>query len=355
MLGVLKKEHVDRWVKEILNSYTVVAPTRLQGGDDIFGKIGTPGEIIWDYWNSFLPPKAFLFPFREPLFSYRKSPEEGWILTEMLKEEKTVILGIRPCDAVAIGYTDAFFGGNLPDAYYLTRRRNTYLFTLECFKPREICFCRDMGAGPYLPAGFDLQMSDLQDRFVVETGTPEGEALVGLLPEAFREAGPEEIEERERRRRAALEAFAGPELDLAGVGALLSDEGRIPQEFWRDLADCCLMCGGCSYVCPTCTCFNVVDLGAGKNSGERVRVWDSCAYGGFTRETSGYNPRPDQKSRCQRRFFHKLSERCRARNTTIGCVGCGRCSITCLGGLSMREIIGSLGDLARRPVPAPPA
>ena len=35
-------------------------------------------------------------------------------------------------------------------------------------------------------------------------------------------------------------------------------------------------------VCPTCWCFDIQDEGPDKNSGERIRLWDSCMFPLFT-------------------------------------------------------------------------
>ena len=69
----------------------------------------------------------------------------------------------------------------------------------------------------------------------------------------------------------------------------------------------CLECGDCTYVCPACTCFTVSDRKVSPDEIERVRIWDSCALGGFTRMAGGFNPRRAVHDRRNRRFFRKLA------------------------------------------------
>ncbi len=100
---------------------------------------------------------------------------------------------------------------------------------------------------------------------------------------------------------------------------------------WEYFGNKCITCGGCSFVCPTCTCFNVFDRVFREGNGERLRSWDSCLYGGFTKEASGHNPRASKGSRLKRRHEHKLLYH--TDRETYGsmstCVGCGRCSDCC--------------------------
>jgi hypothetical protein len=116
-------------------------------------------------------------------------------------------------------------------------------------------------------------------------------------------------------------------------------EGKVDKNIWEELGQRCFSCGGCSYVCPTCSCFDVMDLPKSNDEYNRVRTWDSCMFAGFTKEASGHNPRLEKKDRVYRRYYHKLSYQYVEKNETHGCVGCGRCIVTCLGHIDMPIVV----------------
>ncbi len=122
-------------------------------------------------------------------------------------------------------------------------------------------------------------------------------------------------------------------------------------EFWGDVSAKCISCGACTYLCPTCYCFNITDEGAGL-SGRRVRSWDNCMSHQFTLEASGHNPRPTKAHRLRNRVGHKFSYYPAIHDEVIACCGCGRCIKSCPVSVDIREIVVRAME---RVVPAPVA
>ena len=79
------------------------------------------------------------------------------------------------------------------------------------------------------------------------------------------------------------------------------DDGR-----WEELTASCIGCGACTYLCPTCHCFDIADESR-LYKGRRIRTWDSCQFPLFTKHASGHNPRKTKKERLRQRFMHKFS------------------------------------------------
>ncbi|MFC1926046.1 4Fe-4S dicluster domain-containing protein, partial [Chloroflexota bacterium] len=113
--------------------------------------------------------------------------------------------------------------------------------------------------------------------------------------------------------------------------------------YWDRLADRCVHCNVCSYVCPTCYCFDVRDYEA-KGKIDRVRSWESCQSSGFTKIAGGHDPRPTKGTRLRQRFNHKLFYFPEEFGTSH-CVGCGRCVRSCPVNIDIREIIRNIQEL----------
>jgi sulfhydrogenase subunit beta (sulfur reductase) len=114
---------------------------------------------------------------------------------------------------------------------------------------------------------------------------------------------------------------------------------RVGDATWEQIGNRCLECGGCSYMCPTCTCFTVTERPVGPADYERLRLWDACALGGFTRMAGGFNPRKAAHDRRNRRFFRKLAHYFIQRELSVACVGCGRCVEVCHGDIGMPNVV----------------
>ena len=110
-------------------------------------------------------------------------------------------------------------------------------------------------------------------------------------------------------------------------------------DFWKELGYSCLGCAICTYLCPTCYCFDIATEQIARRI-RRARYWDSCQFPLFTQEASGHNPRPTQHHRIRQRFMHKLVFFHEIYGDYL-CTGCGRCITNCPAGIDIREIIRS--------------
>jgi len=125
-------------------------------------------------------------------------------------------------------------------------------------------------------------------------------------------------------------------LDSLQRASLLLIEDKVPDQFWQEIADRCILCSGCNLACPTCSCFCLQDRQFANNT-ERSRVWDSCQLDAFMREASGHNPLGTEALRTRRRIHHKLAADV-LRWGELGCVACGRCDRACPTGIGMLAV-----------------
>ena len=129
-------------------------------------------------------------------------------------------------------------------------------------------------------------------------------------------------------------------LDLDGFdGDHLMEKFNDPQ--WKELSAGCLGCGTCTFVCPTCQCYDIRDFDTG-NGVQRYRCWDSCMFSDFTLMAHGTN-RPTQTERFRQRFMHKLVYFPAKNEGLYSCVGCGRCVTKCPQSINIVKIIKALG------------
>lgn len=340
---VLKEEELGRFF-ELLKRWgdEVIAPKRGPEGELTLGRAEGIEEIEFVCESPLRSVKAILFPQVDSLFRWRV--EEGRPFLEPVYDRKRrVLFSIHSCDVKGIEFLDRVMERDFPDPYYFERRKNTLLVSVTCQEPGDFCFCICTNCGPFLGEGFDLQLTSLQGRILVEVGSDKGEealllqGMEGLLSEAT----DRDIAERNEMEERARDKFKETRAFFAAATTRMTF-GEFSPGLWEKLADLCLECGGCSFVCPLCYCFNQVDISSGGGGGERLRVWDSCNYEGYTREAAGFNPRALSHQRLWRRLFHKVSYQYIEKEGSHGCVGCGRCVMTCPGLTDLPYVVKAL-------------
>ena len=303
-----------------------------------------PGQIVYDFANVRVPLKEVFLPQTEVLCTF----DYDQVTEVPLPAEKILVFGCRPCDARAMSQLDAVFSPKnkgFADPYFLQRRENAVVIALACTGPCPTCFCTAMGGGPAGTEGADLLAHDLSaavgaggaggaaDTILLEAVSDKGRALLEAHRGLLSAAAPEALEQA-RAADAAAEAAVRQGGDLALVNPAFED----PR--WEELTASCIGCGACTYLCPTCHCFDIADESR-LYKGRRIRTWDSCQFPLFTKHASGHNPRKNKKERLRQRFMHKFSYA--VENTGVAlCVGCGRCISGCPVNLDIRDVIRSL-------------
>lgn len=341
-MGVLNKVNAVKFLEELGSHYSVVVPLQ-SSGELTFGDPDLHHQII-DYKGiTHYSLKGYLFPESEALFTFEiagRGETETISIKEHLNETKTVIWGIRPCDLNAIKVLDAIFLSDPVDPYYQARRMNTLLLALNCNEAGKTCFCNSLDAGPFAHEGFDLVFTDLGDEFLVEIGSEAGEKLIKEQSDLFSDAGNEHQEKAKLLEEKSKRSFTSS-LDIEKLKTKLPHAFNSP--IWDEQVTKCKICGTCSFVCPTCHCFNIEDLKKSKKVVQRMRYWDSCQLSGFT-QMAGHNSRPNQAERWRQKIYDKFFYLPGKYNGLIGCVGCGRCVDFCQADLKIVEVLGRVSD-----------
>ena len=334
----LAKDNLSAWLAEVSKTRRTFVPRR--EGDAVVFRPFAPGAVPELSERPTTSPKAAVFPRCEPLlrFKYVKDEEDPAKVQVDIREIKddapTVVVGARSCDAAGFNIFDrVYLTEKVADQNYLARRENTLFVTLVCEKPASTCFCNSVGGGPADTAGADVRMTPLPDGWLLESVTDRGEEFLDAsLPG---DDGGRTAEAEEVRRRAEERMGDAPDLSAAPerLRALFDDNA-----FWEAESAKCLACGACTYLCPTCYCFNITDEKSGME-GLRLRTWDNCMSGMFTMEASGHNPRPAKANRLKNRIGHKFCYYPTIHGGAFACVGCGRCIKSCPVSLDIRAVV----------------
>jgi sulfhydrogenase subunit beta (sulfur reductase) len=341
---LIQKSDLLNVVDVLRKEYEVYAPFYGRDRDTYFDPVteANRDNVQIHLPNPYYPPKRYVYPHIQHLFKIHTGEHPT---IEPVKEvKKRAVFGIRSCDVAGIFHLDRFYLGNaFKDNYYEEFRNNTFLVNVVCSDAKvdvdDDCFCVCADTGPAARENLDLQLMDMHNErgeFLAVAGTPRGEALFALP--FFTKAKPEHVI---RRREILNEVRKHFKLATSWYSAATRfiTRGGITEDTWKKVGDRCLECGGCSYVCPTCTCFTVTDRSTGPNETERVRIWDACALSGFTRMAGGHNPRQTVHDRRNRRFFRKLGYYFIQRELMPSCVGCGRCVSVCHGDIGMPHVV----------------
>jgi ferredoxin len=325
--------------------FEVLAPFMGRGSDSAFDTVtdANRDQVQLHVPNPYYPPKRFVFPHMERTMKIFEDKSKNSLSFEpTVDAPKRALFGVRSCDVRGIYHLDRFFlGRDFKDGYHEAKRKNLFIVNFACTdKDLDIgkqCFCLCTDSGPAARENFDLQLMDLgDDEYMAVAGTPAGEAL--FKAPFYRKCTAvhvakraEVLEEARKQLKDATTWFSGAVRYVTG--------NRVSGKTWNEIGNRCVECGGCTFVCPACTCFTVTDRQTGPTEIERLKVWDACAFSGFTRMAGGHNPRQAVHDRRNRRFFRKLHHYFIQRELSVACIGCGRCAVVCHGDIGMPSVV----------------
>ena len=336
---LISKDALASIAQQMVGDYVVWAPVRKED-NVLFATLSKDTEPYFAYLNSKNAPKNVFFPHTETMMKYTRTGKGMVFSAEENKAQASVLFGVRPCDAHSFVLLDMLFDQEkYKDAYYIAKRQNTTVISLACVKPPYTsCFCTSVDGEPVSPVGADILITDIGGQYLVEFVTPKGEKLANYFGETKADAS---ADAKKKEIAAAAKAAISSKIPAHEIKPILDVNFEHP--FWNTFHGKCLACGTCTYLCPTCHCFDISDEVKGYD-GVRIRSWDSCMFPLFTKETSGHNPRPSQKERWRQRAMHKFKYYVDNFNA-IACVGCSRCVLYCPVNIDIRKIVEDISKL----------
>ena len=297
-----------------------------------------PGKALTQKLNTLRSAKDFFFPQTENIVDFKMEGKNIQVIDQRSEHEDFVIFGVRPCDARSFTILDKVFLSEPVDSFYKNRRDHGTVVTMACSRPAETCFCGTFGIDATEPEGDAACWSDGEDLFI-KANNDKGQAFIDSISSLLEEGDTAKLDQVKAKTKEILSRLPLANLSTAAFGGDTLNE-HFNSEKWAELSESCLGCGTCTFVCPTCQCYDIKDFNTG-NAIKRFRCWDSCMYSDFTKMAHG-NPRTSQLERFRQRFMHKLVYFPANNNGEFGCVGCGRCLSKCPISMNIVKVMKAL-------------
>jgi Pyruvate/2-oxoacid:ferredoxin oxidoreductase delta subunit len=318
------------WLSGLLDGNSVVAPVE-EDGVLLFRPIASEDQaVVKPSGKTRWSPKEFLFPRSEALYRYAFKGSTVLLEDPAVPEKPQVLFGVRSCDASGLVRLDEIFLSGTTDRLYAARRENTTVVSTACAAADPECFCTAVGYSPVGEEGSDVQLVPLDEGWLLRVLTDKGGGLVCNSSDDWKAATA-----KDGKRLRELEKTVSKQVSRSPINKQWSQvlEDGFEHGAWDRLAQHCLGCSVCAYVCPSCSCFDM-NHEANAWCGEQCRSWDACTFPLFTHHASGHNPRETKQERYRQRVLHKFAFR-EVDEDPFRCVGCGRCVSLCPAGLDI--------------------
>ena len=336
----ISSDKIDALFQAVAASYKVYLPVDDDAGKANF-KPWTEGAKLSSNLKTIRSAKDFFFPKTEHMVSYQRSGKEIVVEDPRKEVEDFVVFGVRACDAASFAVIDSVYLNMDPvDSYYKNRRDHGTVITLACNEPEKTCFCSTYNIDAANPAG-DISAWLADGKYYFQANTEKGKKVLDAAKSVLSDGDDKAVESLKKEITDKVEKLPFAHLDLSKIkNTPMLD--IFNSKIWPQVAESCLGCGTCTFVCPTCMCFDVRDFDTGKGI-TQVRCWDSCMFNDFT-QMAAENPRHTQKERSRQRFMHKLVYYPMAHDGVNACVGCGRCLESCPVNMNIVKVIKAFNE-----------
>ncbi len=335
----ISKEKLNSLFETIAADEELYLPIEKSGNVDFF-KWDADSKVRLDILHTNRSPKDLFFPQSENLMAFKTEGKKIEVIDNRDETKDFVVFGVRACDAKSFDVLDRVFLSDPVDSYYENRRKKGTVVTLACSAPEETCFCNVFGIDATDPKG-DAVTYITDDALYFEAITEKGKALENKISGLFEACDNSAVETQKKATSEIMKKLPLSDLSLEGFGSeeVMLEKFNSPE--WATLSESCIGCGTCTFVCPTCQCYDIRDYDTGHGV-QRYRCWDSCMYSDFTKMAHG-NPRTSQLERFRQRFMHKLVYYPANNEGLYSCVGCGRCVAKCPISMNIAKVIKKLG------------
>ena len=321
------KAEWDKALERLLSSHTIFANVSNDFGQDY--ELIDQADIPRITYNKPKPATSLKNIFL---------PAKENVTTDKAASKPRIIIGAPNCDIEGLSILDEIYlDKDFTDTFYKKKRENTLLISSDCFGIQEHCHCLSYNIKPYSVSKCDLAVINLNGTIIFRVITEKGEDFLKTIPEAVvcNDKSIHDTIEKEQRSTEALLAEANEGLpNYEKTGKIVAGASK---DIWEKYSARCVSCGACAAICPTCTCFLLID----KPGFEKVKQLDACQYPGFERVAGGEDSLFELHNRFRNRYMCKYVWKPQKFNSTA-CTGCGRCIEACIGKINKNELFMEL-------------
>jgi ferredoxin len=323
----IKKEEWDKTIEQLLLSYSIFASVENEFGLDY--ELIKPADIPKISYNKPKPVtslKSLFLPVKENVTSERAG------------EKPRIILGIPNCDIEGLSILDEMYlDTEYNDSFYRNRREKTILIASDCFEIQEHCHCLSYNIKPFTENKSDLAVIHTDGLIILRIISAKGEEFINKIP-AVQSLQDENIDSAIKSKQLITETLLRKSYnglpDYKKTGELIKAAKGV---IWEKFSARCVSCGACTTICPTCTCFVLID----KPGFEKIKQMDACQYPGFERVAGGEDALFELHNRFRNRYMCKYIWK-PGKFKSIACTGCGRCIDACIGKINKNELFMEL-------------
>lgn len=335
----IKRVDLDRLLESLRGEYRVYVPRPMGDGTGYSLLEEGDTDYVMGEIRSFDPLKSFYFLGRE------KVAED--FSPEIPRDERPpCIVGAKSCDLKGFRILDhVYIDDEYGDPTYMKARREGLIISADCTGVGENCFCTAIDVNPWPEADYDLNLSPVNDGYLVTEGSDKGRELVRKNSELFSDTDDPGMVDSIRENRKDIASRVSKNARKKNIPSVDRLKRIVQKQYeeadiWKESSEDCVECGACNTICPTCHCFLLYDQKSGGQLA-RFKVWDSCMLNDFARVAGGENPRDRLWMRLRNRFDKKFNYFPEVASE-IACTGCGRCIAACPGKIDIREVLARL-------------
>jgi len=350
MSNIISKKRIREILASFMGEKLVAAPVMIGKTID-FQAVDDVSKILMGDEIPYKSPKEFFFPQCEKIITFKD--DEAVAETH---DKDLLLFGAKPCDLEALKILKTIFStGQFRDDFFMAKYDSSLIVGVSCVDKKPGCFCELRETDMNYSESCDLFLKNAGDDYEVLYVSDKGRDIFGKLISL-----PDELPQYMTKEPSPCH-IVDPE--HSGDGPFVSNDTKGPSPCvttlsldgcdlemfdkidWVKYTETCQGCGLCTFICPTCHCFDFKDV---EENGSicRYRNWDSCMFPKFTVHASGHNPRESIKERYRQRVLHKYSY-IPKNFGSVSCTGCGRCIRSCPAGVNIKSIVeGIMEDLS---------